>query len=241
MIKMQTYNNIRQIFPTFRLSTILKSIESTITNGIPEPAEDIYRKINGSIFILSNQDGRCTLSTVIDIQSPFLVKSYDNIVEAYCVNQRIKYIVYELHVDVFNALRSIYLRENNTNFPFFNSYTSEYWHTVDELGPEEYNEEVHSRILNLKPDFNIDDIYKKFLYVYEYSKVPITFELPKAINKVQFNGKEILFETEEGNKMFPCNIATYDIVISQLLLQSTRTIPFLDRISQYHSTYRIHE
>lgn len=237
--EMQTYNNIRQIFPSFRLSTILKSIESTTGTQLPEPAEDIYRKINGNIFMLSNTDGRYTLSTVIDIQSPYLVKSYDSMIDVPCINQKVKYIIYDLHSEVYDALRHIYLRENNTSFAFFNSYTSEYWHTYDNLMEEQYNEEVHDRIMQLKPDFSLDLLLRKIQLIYSYAQTPLSFQLPLAINKVQFNGKEILFETVEGNVVYPCNIKAYDVVISQLILQSTSTVPFINGLTTYHSTYTI--
>lgn len=236
---METYNNIRQIYPSFRLSTILKSIESTIGYQIPEVAEELYRKIDGNIFTLSSQDGRHTLTTVIDIQSPYLIKSYQDNMVINSINERVKYIVYELHVDVFNALRQIYLRENSLNFPFFNSYIAEYWNSRDILQEEEYDVNVHNRILELKPNFDLDLLYRRYYKIYEHSKTPLTFQLPEGINKVQFNGKEILFETIDGNKIFPCNISTYDVVISQLNLQNTRTIPFVEGITHYHSTYTI--
>lgn len=236
---METYNNIRQIYPSFRLSTILKSIESTIGASIPEPAEDIYRKIKNDIFMLGMQDDRYTLSTCIDIQNQYLIKSYDSTIDVPALGKKLRYIVYNLHRDVFEALKYIYLRENSTTFPFFNSYTSEYWHSQDELEEEEYTPELHSRIIELKPDFNLESVLKRLQLIYNYAQTPLTFEIPSSTNKVQFNGREILFETDEGNQLYPCNVQTYDVVISQLILQSTRTIPFLNGITTYHSTYTI--
>lgn len=236
---MQTYTNIRQIFPSFRLSVILKSIESTTGATLPEPAEDIFRRINGSIFMLSNTDGRYTLSTVVDIQSPYLIKSHESQIDVPSIGQKVKYIIYDLHPDVYDALKHIYLRENSTTFAFFNSYISEYWHTYDTVMPEEYTEEVHERIMQLKPDFNLDMVLKKLQLIYSYAQTPLSFQLPLAINKVQFNGREILFETVEGNVTYPCNLKTYDVVVSQLILQSTSTIPFINGLTTYHSTYSI--
>lgn len=236
---METYNNIRQLYPSFRLSTILKSIETTLGQTVPEPAEDIYKKINGNIFLLSSQDGRCTLSTIADIQSPYLIKSYDNQIDIGYLNQKVKYIIYDLHPDVYEALKYIYMRENNTNFPFFNSYATEYWNYNDLLQDEEYNVDVHNRILELKPTFNLDNLYKKIQLIYNHAQTPVTFQIPEGIKKVSFSGKEILFETVEGNKIFPCNLTTYDIVVSKLNLQCTRTIPFVEELRQYSSTYSI--
>lgn len=235
---MDTYNAIRQLYPSFRLTTILKSIEST-NNTIPEVAEDIYRKINGNIFMLSYDNNQYTLSTIVDITSPYLIKSYSADIDVPYIGRKVKYNIYQLHVEVFNALRSIYLRENSLNFPFFNSYIAEYWLRTIPLEEEEYSAEVHNRIMELRPDFDLSLMYRKIKLIYDHAQSPITFQLPEGITKVQFNGKEILFQTIQGDQIQPCNSATYDIVVSQLNLQSSLTIPLLDNLTTYHSTYRI--
>jgi hypothetical protein len=237
---MNTYDNIKKLYPSFNLTNILKSIEQTHLQQIPHEAEDIYKLFMDDVFLLTqDESGRFLLATVKELQSPYLVKISDTNIQCSNVGQQLRYICYELHPDVYYALRMIYARENCLSFPFFNSYVSEYWHVDGMEHHIEDIEDILQRILSIKYDFNMDDIYRKIGLIHSHSNSTLSFQIPNAINKVKFNGTVILFETDEGDVQYPCNRDTYLICISNLMLRSSGLIPNMENLGTLYSTYKI--
>jgi len=234
---MNTYESIRQIYPAFRLRNVSKSLESTQNIQVPMEAIELYSKLQGNIYTIGEDSGTCYISTINEIQSPFVSVYSNSMVE--CPNiapgKKVKYIQYIIHPDVYSALKILYLKENALKFPFFNSYVTEFIYKEADLD-EEDPEVEYENLLDIAPNYDLDDLYKKIQVIWKHSNNNITFQIPNDINKVSFDGSNIQFNTNMGPISYPSNSQVFDVVISKLILRTNEFIPSYNP-TICHSTY----